>query len=76
MDKKVKARVIYDRVVVFDRPGGVHYTTFVYKGDMVTVIEGWEYDQRDWKDKQFVKVLCPDGNTGYMNAHSLQEVRN
>lgn len=75
MDKQLKAKVIYDRVVLFEQPGSTRYVTMVYKGDICTIVDSWLHADRPWKDKQFVKVISPDGKEGYMNVHALQEVR-
>lgn len=75
MSNQTQAKVIYDRVVIFEKPGGTRYTTFLFKGDIVTIIDGYRYDDRSWKDKKFVKVRCPNGEEGYMSAQALQEVR-
>lgn len=37
------ATVRYDKVVMWDRPGGNHYITFLKKGDEVEVLVGWTY---------------------------------
>ena len=56
MDKPIRAKVVYDRIVVFDSPGSTHYVTFIFKGDVVFITKGAKYEERDWKDKQFVEI--------------------
>lgn len=75
MADSVKAKVVYDRVVVFDKPGSTHYVTFVYKGDVVTVTKGYNFVERDWKDKQFVEIETAKGEKGFMTVHGLTPIR-
>lgn len=75
MENPVRAKVVYDRMVVFDKPGGTHMLTFVFKGDKVFITKGSKYEDRDWKDKQFVEVETSDGVKGYVAACGLTPMR-
>lgn len=63
-----KAKVIYDRLVVFKEPGGTSYITLLHKGDVVTIVKGESYSDRDWKDKRFMQIMTSDGKIGYIAA--------
>lgn len=75
MDKPIRAKVVYDRIVVFDKPGSTHYVTFIFKGDVVFITKGAKYEERDWKDKQFVEIETKDGHNGYCVASGLTPIR-
>jgi hypothetical protein len=62
------AKVIRDFLVVFDEPGGVHYTTFLRLGEVVAVLDDERYGPR----KQFVKVQTKNNETGYCTIHGLR----
>lgn len=70
MDSLIKATVRYDKVVMWDKPGGNHYVTFLSKGDEVEVLVGWVYSERTWKDKRYLKVMAKQ-RIGYVLAESL-----
>lgn len=66
----MKAQVIYRETVIWKEPGGTHHKAIVHFGDILDVIEGWEYNSRTWKDKRFVKVLF--GNTiGFVSVNAI-----
>lgn len=71
----VFASVIYDHIVVFSKPGGVHYVCFLKRGDKVAITEGYEYNDRTWKDKRFVKVVCPNGEVGFCIIDGLTPIK-
>ena len=71
----MKAKVINDKLTLFTEPGGIHYVDWVSKGEIVEVLEGWEYDDRDWKDKRFVKVKIPNGKEGYCIIAGLTPIK-
>lgn len=48
--------------------------TFVFKGEVVLVTKGIKYEERDWKDKQFVEVETQNGK-GYIAACGLTPIR-
>lgn len=62
------AKVIRDVLVVFDKPGSVHYITFLRLGDIVAVLDDERYGPR----KQFVKVQTKNNETGYCTIHGLR----
>lgn len=63
------AKVIRDVLVVFDKPGSVHYITFLRLGDVVAVLD----DERYGPHKQFVKVQTTKSNEiGYCTIHGLR----
>ena len=66
----MRAKVIYRDVVLWDEPGGVHHKAFLHLGDEVEVIGGWEYKDRQWEDKRFLKVRAK-GRTGYLLASAI-----
>lgn len=70
----MKMRVCYDRVVLWDKPGGTRYVTFLYKGDIVEVIEGYSYEERNWDDKKFMKIQSPKGYVGFVLASALGDL--
>lgn len=66
----MKAQVIYRETVLWNSPGGTRYKDIAHFGDIVEVVEGWEYKSRTWKDKRFVKVIY--GNKmGFINVNAL-----
>lgn len=73
--KKMKAKVIFDKLVVFTTPGGVHYVTWMDKGDICFITEGYEYSERPWKDKRFCKVVTPTGEVGFCAIAGLTPIK-
>lgn len=71
----MKMRVCYDRVVLWDKPGGTRYVTFLYKGDIVEILEGYSYDERTWEDKRFIKVKSPKGYVGFVLANAIADLK-
>lgn len=69
------AKVIFDRLIVFKEPGGTTYVTMLYKGDTVNIIKGYAYEERIWKDKQFVQIMTPGGKVGYATIHALTPIK-
>lgn len=67
----IRCKVINDRMVVFTKPGGVNYVDWTVKGETVYVTEGWKYDERTWKNKDFVKVKLSNGKEGFALASAL-----
>ena len=70
-----KARVIPSRVVMFDGPGSVHHVGFLHEGDVVTILEGFEYKDRTWRDKKFIKIANQNGLIGYIGASSVTPLK-
>ena len=68
--KQQTAIIRYRQVVMWDKPGGNHYTTFLNKGDEVTILQGWKFCERTWKDKRYLKVMFKQ-HIGYVLAESL-----
>lgn len=65
-----KATIRYDKVVMWKKPGGIRYVTFLKKGDNVDILVGWKYSERTWKDKRYLKVRAKQ-QTGYVLAEAL-----
>lgn len=70
-----KARVIPSRVVMYDKPGSAHYVGFLYQGDVVTILEGFEYKDRNWDDKKFIKIANQNGLIGYIGASNVTPLK-
>lgn len=70
-----KARVIPSRVVMFDSPGSVHHVGFLHEGDVVTVLEGFNYKDRKWNDKTFLKVANQNGLIGYIKSVNITPLK-
>lgn len=71
----MRASVIYDRVVVFQSPGSTTYIDMVHKGDVVIITKGFEYSERDWRDKEFVEVITSNHKVGYMTIRALSPIK-
>lgn len=71
----VKAKVIPSRVVMFDGPGSAHYVGFLHCGDIVTVLEGFNYKDRKWNDKTFLKVTNQNGLIGYIKSVNITPLK-
>ena len=69
---KLIVKVIYDRIVLFDSPGGTRYVDFLYKGEYVKVLKGWSHEERTWKDKKFCEVETGKNKVGYVLAAALR----
>lgn len=70
-----KAKVDWARIVLWDKPGGTHHKAFLMKNDEVMVLQGWEYENRPWKDKSFVKAQDEKGHIGYCLAAALKPTK-
>lgn len=70
MASPINATIRYDKVVMWKKPGGIRYVTFLKKGDNVDILVGWKYSERTWKDKRYLKVRHND-DVGYILAESL-----
>lgn len=68
-------KVCYDRVVLWQEPGGTHYVTFAYKGQTLRVLKGYSYDERTWKDKDYMYVQTINGHKGYIKANSVTDLK-
>lgn len=67
------AYVRYNEVVVWKKPGGHHHIKFLKRGDKVSILAGWRYDERTWKDKNYIKVLI-NNVQGYVLAAALSDI--
>lgn len=70
----MKAKVLKNRLVVYKKPGSPRYLTWLEKGDIVDIVEGFRYDDRPWKDKRYVKVQLEDSREGFCIAGGLSPI--
>lgn len=68
------AHVRYNQVVVWKKPGGHHHVKILKRGDTVNILSGWKYDERTWKDKNYIKVLV-NNSIGYVLAAPLSDIK-
>lgn len=71
----MEAKVIRDLLVVFTEPRGVHYVCFLKRGDVVTITEGYKYEDRTWREKEFVKVVSKKGEVGFCVVSGLSPIK-
>ena len=70
----MRAKCVYDKLVVFTKPGGHHYVDWMIKGETCEITEGYRYEDRTWKQKDFVKVKLNSGKEGYAFALGLSPI--
>lgn len=73
LDSPSVAYVLYERVVMWKKPGGTHHVDFLKRGDKVIIIQGWKYVDRTWKDKRYIKV-SNGSKIGYVLAAALTSI--
>ena len=74
MAERQFAKVITQDCVMWKEPGGNKHTKILRFGDVVEVVLGWDYNERTWKDKRFVKAMF--GNSmGYINVSNISPVK-
>lgn len=66
------AYIRYDHIVMWKKPGGHHHVKLLKKGEEVSILGGWRYSERTWKDKRYVKAMA-GCSIGYVLASSLSD---
>lgn len=74
MAEREFAKVITQDAVLWKEPGGNKHTKILRFGDVVQVIQGWDYNERTWKDKRFVKAMF-GSSMGYINVSNISPVK-
>ena len=65
------AVVLWERLTMWKEPGGSHYVSFLKRGDIIEIAEGYSYSERPWKDKRFIKVYG-NGAVGFVLASAIK----
>lgn len=68
------AVVLWERAVLWKKPGGSHYVKFLKRGDKLTILQGTRYKEREWKDKRFLKV-CHGSAVGFVLVNAISTIK-